>query len=140
MTRAKVWAMRLFAYLLIGSSVMMITPRAFGADLWPIEASAQCLSISATSTASAAAALPTSSANQIRFVNDSASTGTAFLAIGGSGVTATVTSGTANATSNPVLVGEDSVFTRDPNGQTFVSAITNATKTATVYVCVGNGM
>ena len=113
---------------------------AFGADLWPMEASAPCISVSATSTATSGAALPTSSSNQIRFVNDSLSTGTVFVAIGGSGVTAVVTNATSSTSANPVLVGEDATFTRDPNGQTFVSAITNATKTATLYVCVGNGM
>ena len=113
---------------------------AHAADLWPMEASAPCQSISVTTTATAALALPTTIGNQIRFVSDSLSTGTAFVAVGAAGVVATVPNGTASTVSSPLLVGEDASFTRDPNGQIFVSAITNSGKTATVYVCVGNGM
>ena len=111
----------------------------FGQAMPPINVDAPCLSVSVTSTASAAAALPTSTANQVRLVSDTVSTGTIFVAVGGAGVVATVTSGTANRTSNPVMIGLDSTFTRDPNGGTFVSAITNSGKTGTLYVCIGNG-
>lgn len=113
--------------------------QSFAQAMVPINVDAPCFSVSATSTASAAAALPTSGANQVRLVSDQTSTGTIFAAVGAAGVVATVASGTANRTSNPIGPGLDSTFTRDPNGGLFVSAITNTGKTGTLYVCVGNG-
>lgn len=112
---------------------------ACGQALQPLNVDSPCISISVTSTASTAVAVPTSTQSQIRLVSDTTSTGTVFVAVGASGVVATVVSGTSSRTSTPVLIGEDTVFTRDPNGGTFVSAISNATKTGTLYVCVGSG-
>ncbi len=111
---------------------------AYGQALQPINVDSPCISISVTSTASTATALPTSTLNQIRLVSDTVSTGTIFVAVAGSGATATISS-SSSRTSTPVLIGEDTVFTRDPNGGTFISAITAATKTGTLYACVGSG-
>ena len=111
---------------------------ACGQALQPINVDSPCISISVTSTASAATALPTSTLNQIRLVSDTVSTGTIFVAVAGSGVVATISS-SSSRTSTPVLIGEDTVFTRDPNGGLFISAITAATKTGTLYACVGSG-
>jgi hypothetical protein len=111
---------------------------AFGQALQPINVDSPCISISVTSTASTATALPTSTLNQIRLVSDSASTGIIFVGVGSSSVVATISS-SSSRTSTPILIGEDTVFTRDPNGGTFISAITASTKVGTLYACVGSG-
>lgn len=123
----------------VAAFLMFVSTESKSQAMPPINVDSPCISVSVTSTASAAVALPTSTLNQIRLVSDTTSTGVIFVAVGAAGVVATVLGGTSSRTSNPVLAGEDTVFTRDSNGGLFISAITNSTKTGTLYACVGSG-
>lgn len=101
-------------------------------------ASASGISVSVTSTASAAAALP-GLGSTIRIVNEGPNT--AFIAVGNSSVAATVPTGSSATTCTAVLAGEDVVFSRVPDSQTYISAITRASpQIATLSVYVSDGM
>lgn len=95
-------------------------------------------SISVTVTSSTPIALP-GQGTTVRVVNEGANT--AYLATGAAAATttATVPTGTAALTATPVLAGEDVAFSRDPNGDLFIAAIT-ATSTATLRVTVSEGV
>ena len=68
-------------------------------------------------------------------VCNSSTTDLAFVQAGDSTVTASVTFPTSSA---PVLPGESRIFTL-PDSATHVAGICLATKSATIYICRGNG-
>lgn len=100
-----------------------------------LPASSKTLSVSATSTATAGAALP-GLGTTVRVVNEGPNN--AYFAVGASTVAATVPTGTAAVTCTPVLAGEDVVFSRG-DSETYISAITRANQTATLIVQTGEG-
>lgn len=100
--------------------------------------SAQCLTlpISVTATASTSVALP-ATGNTIRLFNEGPDV--CFVAIGVGAQTATLPNSTPTATSTPVYPGDTSLSIPAVSGLQ-ISAITRATKTATLDVQVGEGI
>ena len=102
----------------------------------PFPATAPAFSVSATATASTAAALgmapEASGLFTVRLVNEGPHR--CYVAFGGSAVEATVPTATALATATPVLAGEDLILSISPS-QTHISAITRTSETATLIVC-----
>lgn len=106
-------------------------------NVQPFTAGALSQSISVTSTASTSVALP-GQGNVVRVVNIGPNE--AYLSIGTGAQTATVASGTANATSTVILAGTD-ISLSIPNSVVLnISAICASTKSATLVVQVGEGV
>lgn len=102
----------------------------------PFQTKAYCITISASSTATAAIVLP-QGGNQIRVVNEGPNV--VFLAFGKSGsILATLPVAGQTNTCDAVLSGEDAIFTRDMDDN-FISAICRSTATAVLTVYVGSG-
>ncbi len=96
------------------------------------------ITVAATDAALSAVALPLSSGNTVRIVNESADV--AFVALGATGVAATLpTTGAGVGTCSAVLPGKEVYLRRDPTKDLFISTICRSTKTATLSVYVGDG-
>lgn len=109
----------------------------------PFVCASPAISVSATSTATTAVALPVTSAGAgsiIRIVNEGPSI--AFISLGSviaSTVATLPTTGGGTATCSPILPGEDASFTRDTKLETLISAICRAGGTAALTVQTGEG-
>lgn len=95
-------------------------------------------SISVTSSSSTPIAL-SGAGTTVRVVNDGANS--AYMAVGATAAAAvaTVPTGTAALTATPILAGEDVAFSRDPNTDLYIAAIT-ASSTTTLRVTVSEGV
>lgn len=103
----------------------------------PFQTKAYCITLSATSTATAAVQLP-QGGGQIRVVNEGPNV--VFLAFGKSGtVLATLPVAGQTNSCDAVLSGEDAIFTRDMDDN-FISAVCRAAGTAVLTVYVGTGL
>jgi len=103
----------------------------------PFSLSSPTISLSVTSTASAAVLIP-GTGNTIRLVNTGANK--CFVAVGVSSIAATTPSGTSSTTSTCILAGSDVVFSRSPSSETYISAICESTETATLLIQSGEGI
>ena len=105
------------------------------ADL--INASANTILVTATSTASGAVLLPAAGLT-LRVVNEGPST--AYIAIGGSTVAATVATGTKSTTATPILAGSDVCFSiAYYAGEKYVSVITDSGNSVRLWFQVSEG-
>lgn len=105
-------------------------------NLFPIRAAT--FAISATASSSTPIALG-GIGSTIRVVNSGANDAYVVTALTAALAVATVPTGTALFTCTPVLAGEDVVFSRSPDTDLFIAAIT-ATSTTTLAVSVGEGV
>lgn len=103
----------------------------------PFIITSPAISLSATASALAAVALPTTG-NAIRIVNEGPNI--VFVSIGSSSVLATVPSASATQTSTPILVGVDTIFSRQIDRDLFISTICRSAGTATLTVQCGEGL
>lgn len=107
----------------------------------PFDAKSSTFSIAVTSTASTAKSMvvtPQWGETTVRLVNEGPNR--CYVAVGGSGVVATVPDGTTPAaTCTPVLGGEDVVLSGLSPGDTHISAVTRSGETATLIVSIGGG-
>lgn len=106
-------------------------------NVQPFNAQALTLLVAVTASASSSAALPARGA-VIRLVNKGPNN--CFVSIGSSAQVATVPTSTAVATATPVLAGEDVTFSIPSDSIQNISAIADASGTATLYAQVGEGL
>lgn len=103
----------------------------------PFQTKAPGITISASSSVTAAVPLPLgASGQQVRIVNEGPNV--AFLAFGRGNVVATLPVAGTTTTCDAVLSGEDLILTLAPDDK-YVSAICRAAGTAVLTVYVGNG-
>ena len=101
---------------------------------YPVNAST--IAVSATSTASAAVAIP-GQGSSIRISNEGPNN--AYIAVGMADVAATVPTGTGTTTCTPIFAGADVIFTKTAATDGYISAITQAGQTARLNVSSGEG-
>ena len=107
-------------------------------NIQPFSCSSPAITVAATAAALTAVALPLSKGNVTRIVNEGPNI--VFIALGALAVLATLpTTGNGTGTSTPVLVGEDVVFSRNPDVELYISTICRAAGTATLTVQCGEG-
>lgn len=104
----------------------------------PFQTNAPCITISASSTATAAVPLPLAGSGfQMRIVNEGPNV--AFFATSPNGVVlATLPAAGTTTTCTAILSGEDATFTLSSTDK-FISAICRSTQTAVLSVYVGVG-